>query len=88
MMAIATPPETPAAVPNPPRRVLFVCMACGRRSNDRYGDNPVDKGWDANCCLNAVPAYEDHLEVSDERATRIKPNGIVMETDDNGDSDT
>lgn len=33
---------------------IYVCAACGRRSEDIYGDKPLDRGWDSSCVLNAV----------------------------------
>jgi hypothetical protein len=30
------------------------CCACGKRSNDQYGNDPIDGGWDESCMLNAI----------------------------------
>jgi hypothetical protein len=52
------------------RKKIFVCLVCGKRSNDLYGNDVIDKGWDASCVCNAVEAYEDEC---------ILVNGKVME---------
>ena len=33
---------------------VYICAACGKRSRDKYGDQPIDYGWDESCMLNAV----------------------------------
>lgn len=33
---------------------VWVCLACGKRSFDRYGEAPIDKGWDEACFLNSA----------------------------------
>jgi len=32
---------------------VFVCLACGKQSKDRYGDKPISYGWDESCMLNS-----------------------------------
>lgn len=49
---------------------LYVCGACGKRSKDRYGDQPIDQGWDVSCMMNSVLVYENSIELS--------PNGRVI----------
>jgi hypothetical protein len=36
---------------------VFVCAACGKRSQDLYGDQRIDAGWDVSCVLHAVLCY-------------------------------
>jgi hypothetical protein len=36
-------------------------MACGKLSNDLYGNDPVDRGWDDSCVLNAVVVKPEEL---------------------------
>lgn len=45
-----------------PEGQVWVCGACGKRSRDRYGYQPIDRGWDESCFLNAVLCHEDSLE--------------------------
>lgn len=45
---------------------VFVCGACGKRSKDRYGDQPVDQGWDVSCMLHAVLCDENSLGFNED----------------------
>ena len=57
---------------------IFVCTACGKRSYDRYGQNPIDKGWDESCFCNSVLCKEDHLKLgADGTVIEILAGGIV-----------
>jgi hypothetical protein len=40
---------------------VFVCLACGKRSRDKYGDDPIDAGWDESCMLHAEELAESRL---------------------------
>lgn len=44
-----------------PEGQVFVCGACGKRSRDRYGNNPIDRGWDESCMLHAVLCYDQPI---------------------------
>ena len=44
---------------------VYVCGACGKRSQDRYGDKAIDHGWDESCVMNSFLVYEDSLEFDD-----------------------
>jgi len=46
---------------------VWVCQVCGKMSNDRYGNDPIDRGWDVSCSINAV-------EVPDPRPKMSLPN--------------
>ena len=40
---------------------VFVCMACGKRSKTRHGENygtDTDWGWDVSCAIHAVELDE------------------------------
>lgn len=37
---------------------IFLCQACGRRSKDQHGLQPIDPGWDESCILSAVLVWE------------------------------
>ena len=52
------------------RKKIWVCLACGKRSNDKFGDNPIDKGYDAACVINSQEYYEDEC-ILDENG-RVK----------------
>jgi hypothetical protein len=40
---------------------VFVCVACGRRSKDRNGDQKIHSGWDTSCRTHAVKCREEDL---------------------------
>lgn len=40
-----------------PEGQVWVCGACGKRSQDRYGFQNISYGWDESCMLNAVLCY-------------------------------
>ena len=42
-----------------PEGMVYVCAACGKRSKDRYGDQKIDRLWDASCMMHAVLCYEN-----------------------------
>jgi hypothetical protein len=58
---------------------VFVCLACGKRSKDRYGSKALDRGWDASCMLNAQLCYESHVVYDQDlgRATAVLEGGVV-----------
>ena len=37
-----------------PEGHVYVCMACGKQSNDKYGFKAISYGWDESCMMNAV----------------------------------
>jgi hypothetical protein len=43
---------------------VFVCLACGKRSRDKYGDNPIDAGWDESCMMHSEEFAESRLVLS------------------------
>jgi hypothetical protein len=56
-----------------PEGQVYVCGACGKRSRDRYGEQKIDRGWDASCMLNSVLVYEDSIELgSSGRVVKCK----------------
>jgi hypothetical protein len=57
---------------------VWVCLACGKFSEDRYGD--PGSGWDVSCYINSVQAKKDHLVWGKKgQLIRIKDGGIVEE---------
>lgn len=56
---------------------VFVCMACGKRSKDRYGDSKIDPGWDESCMLNSYLCYEESLVV--EKGRVVKARAVLEE---------
>ena len=46
-----------------PEGQVYVCGACGKRSQDRYGYQKIDHGWDESCMLNSILVYEDSVEL-------------------------
>jgi hypothetical protein len=43
---------------------VYACPCCGKRSRDRYGTKPIDRGWDESCMLNCCLVREDSIEWS------------------------
>lgn len=37
-----------------PDGYVYQCMACGKRARDRYGNKPIDYGFDESCMLNSM----------------------------------
>jgi hypothetical protein len=54
---------------------VWVCMACGKLSNDKYGDDPISVGWDVSCSMNAAEFRKDQLIVHENRAVEIIHDG-------------
>lgn len=50
---------------------VWVCLACGKRSNDQYGTLALTPGWDESCALNCELYREDRLVLNDQ--------GLVVE---------
>jgi hypothetical protein len=44
-----------------PPGFVYVCAGCGKRSRDKYGDEPIDYGWDESCMMHAVLCDEKTL---------------------------
>ena len=45
-----------------PEGQVFVCTACGKMSQDKYGDQAITPGWDESCMLHAVLCHSDSIE--------------------------
>ena len=63
-----------------PEGQVWVCTACGKRSQDRYGNQRINRGWDESCMLNSVLCYEDKLVLKEDFVIQILDGGIVEET--------
>jgi len=62
-----------------PKGQVWVCTACGKRSQDLYGFQPINRGWDVSCTLNAVLCFTDKILLNRfDRVDRIMENGIVL----------
>ena len=45
-----------------PPSTIWVCGACGKTAEDRYGlEGERSRGWDASCMLNAVLCHREKL---------------------------
>lgn len=64
-----------------PEGCVYVCAACGKRSEDLYGEFKADVFWDESCMINAVLARKSHLviDMSSGRVSEIMEGGIVDE---------
>lgn len=60
-----------------PPGILFVCLACGKLSRDRYGDDALagSEIWDESCMLNCQAFLESDIIPTDcgMRAASINP---------------
>jgi hypothetical protein len=59
-----------------PKGQVYVCCACGKRSKDRYGDQPIDHDWDVSCMMNSVLVYEDSIQLG-ESGRVIKADPVI-----------
>lgn len=51
---------------------VFVCLVCGKRSKDRFGDQAIDKEWDESCFLNSVLCNESSLVMKNGRVIEVQ----------------
>jgi len=61
-----------------PEDYIWICLACGKRSQDKYGFDLIDKGWDESCMLNSRMVKESDLTLIDGRIARV--DGPLYET--------
>lgn len=54
-----------------PEGQVYVCVACGKRSRDKYGEQKISHGWDESCMLNCSLVHENLLVVKDGRVVEI-----------------
>lgn len=72
--------DAPVMPADPKRATVFVCLACGKRSKDRYGVAPISRGWDESCMLNARECYVDALTVEwSGRVVDVAEGGMLPE---------
>ena len=45
-----------------PKGAVWMCAACGKRSRDRYGTKPIDRGWDESCMMNSVLVAKESIK--------------------------
>lgn len=60
---------------------VYVCGACGKRSQDRYGEKAIDLGWDESCVMNSFLCYEKSLKFGNNG--RVRKAISVEEGDEN-----
>ena len=56
---------------------IWVCAACGKHSEDKYGTKDASHGWDVACTLNAVLCYKDKLVGYPGMITAVLEGGII-----------
>lgn len=49
---------------------IWVCLACGKTSRDKYGDKESSYGWDVSCVMNCQ-LFDKDLLVYDKHG-RVK----------------
>lgn len=54
-----------------PKGYVFVCLACGKRSRDAWGENPIDRGWDESCFLNRELCKTDELGIEGGKVVSV-----------------
>lgn len=54
-----------------PKGSVFVCLACGKRSRDRYGERKINKGWDESCMMYGQVFKISQLVVKKGRVVRV-----------------
>lgn len=54
-----------------PEGMVFVCLACGKRSRDKYGFDPINRGWDVSCMINSELVDERNLVLEGGRVVQI-----------------
>ena len=64
---------------------VFVCLACGKRSKDRYGDQKIDRGWDVSCMLNCALFDESRLVIQNGRVIRVLDDDATPAAGEGGD---
>ena len=47
-------------------KTVWICLACGKASNDKYGKKPLAKGWDAGCVCNAIEVLGKHVTIGQD----------------------
>ena len=61
-----------------PEGQVFVCLACGKLSQDKYGFEKITQGWDESCMLNSRLCYRDKLSYGDDgRVNKVDEGGLV-----------
>jgi len=58
-------------------KTIWVCLACGKTSEDRYRGTDLSSGWDEACFINSVKVKKDHLVLKEDRVVKIKDGGII-----------
>lgn len=64
-----------------PPGAVFVCVNCGKRSRDLYGNQKISRGWDVSCVLNSMLCVESSLVMNGERVTSADPWEEKSETE-------
>lgn len=54
-----------------PEGKVYVCLACGKTSKDKYGDIEASYGWDISCILNSKMFDKSWLEYKDGKVVKI-----------------
>lgn len=61
-----------------PEGQVFVCLACGKQSQDKYGIRKISPGWDESCMLNSSLCHKDKLTYDkDGKVTKVDEGGLV-----------
>lgn len=45
-----------------PEGQIYVCGACGKTSEDKYGDGKHSYGWDVSCMMHAVLCHAEKVD--------------------------
>lgn len=50
---------------------IWVCLACGKMSQDKYGFQKISRGWDESCMLNSAMFDKSELVIENNRVVKI-----------------
>jgi len=64
-----------------PEGQVYVCGACGKLSQDRYGFQKISRGWDESCMLNSFLCYKDKLVLNESgtMVIKVEEDGVVKD---------
>ncbi len=60
-----------------PTRQVWVCLACGKMSEDKFGNKKISYGWDVSCVIHSRLCYKDKLVIDKDIVTMVEEGGII-----------
>ena len=56
------------------RKKIWVCLKCGKQSNDKLCNDTMVVGWDSSCECNLVEVYKDEIVFVNDKVMGIRKN--------------